>query len=157
MENELEYQRMLHKEKKPSDDGILDFIGCKAENAWLNLTKFIKENYDFLPEKIFYGKKYGWCVRYQRKGKILITFFPEKNSFSILIIFGKKEIEKVKQMLSEIDEELVKIFENTKYLHDGKWLWIRVFDIKLIESIKKLIICKRKPKKSENIGVEGGL
>jgi hypothetical protein len=41
-----------------------------------------------------------------------------------------------------------KLIENTKKLHDGRWLWIRLFAVKGVDDIEKLLPIKRKPKKT---------
>ncbi|MFX1539788.1 MAG: DUF3788 family protein, partial [Promethearchaeota archaeon] len=103
--------------------------------------------YDLLTETIYYGDRYGWVVRYRKSGRTIVSLFPERNSFSFLIVYGKKEIDKFSAKESEFLPAILDVFQNTKKLHDGKWLWIRVMDLTTFEDLKKLIAIKRKPKK----------
>ncbi|MBA7539542.1 hypothetical protein ES705_31822 [subsurface metagenome] len=134
---------------KPTEKDILYFLEKPASIAWIDLTSFLNINYDFVPETTFYGKKYGWTVRYRRSGKTLCSLFPEKGSFTILLVFGKNEIQKFEELKFEFSQEIVQLYENTKKLHDGKWLWIRVHKSEDLEDVKMLIVIKKKPKKKD--------
>ncbi len=39
--------------------------------------------------------KYIGTLRYRKSGKTLCSFFPEKDAFTVLIVLGKKEVEKI--------------------------------------------------------------
>ena len=134
---------------KPTEKDILRFLEKPASIAWIDLRSFLDINYDFVPETTFYGKKYGWTVRYRRSGKTLCSLFPEKGSFTILLVFGKNEIQKFEELELEFSQEIVQLYENTKKLHDGKWLWIRVHKSEELEDVKMLITIKKKPKKKD--------
>jgi len=43
---------------------------------------------------------------------------------------------------------MYKLIENTKQLHDGRWLWIRLLTASDADDVKKLLPIKRKPKKA---------
>ena len=137
------YQRLLNKDKSPSKEEIVKIIGEKSY-LWLEIHKFIEENYDFTPELVFFTKKYGWTIRYRKSGKTLGYFFPENGAFSVLIVLGKKESEKVNFIESKLNVKVKAVFKNTEQLHDGRWLWIRVLTISDVESIKLLLQAKRK-------------
>ena len=111
------------------------------------MRKYLEENYDFAPELVYYGKKYGWTIRYRKSGKTLCSLFPEKDAFTVLVVLGMKEVEKTHSMIDKLNSEVRSIFENTEQLRDGRWLWIRVLTNDDIESIKLLLNTKRKPKK----------
>jgi hypothetical protein len=141
-----EYQRMMDGTHAPLEQEITDFIGEPAKEAWVKLRRFLKENYDIEPEMMF-DKKRGWDVRYRKSGKTLVTLTPEKGAIRILIVLGREESEKALSMQNELSPEMYTLIENTKQLHDGRWLWIRLFQTKDVEDIEKLLPIKRKPKK----------
>ena len=88
------YQRLLNKDKRPSEEEIAKTIGEKS-SLWLEIHQFIGENYNFAPELVFITKGYGWTIRYRKNGKTLAYFFPENGAFSVLLVLGKKEADKV--------------------------------------------------------------
>lgn len=142
----MSYQRMLHGDVVPTENEIKNTIG-ENSSLWSKLCEYLEENYDFAPEQIFYGKKYGWTIRYRKSGKTLCSFFPERNAFTVLVVLGMKEIEKTISIIDKLSPEVRTLFENTEQLGDGRWLWIPVLSKDDIESIKLLLSVKRKPKK----------
>lgn len=144
------HPRMLDRTQEPSERDIFSFISNPdAIAAWKQLTEYLETHYDLLIETIYYGDQYGWVVRYRKSGRTIVSLFPEKNSFSVLIVYGKKEIDKFSVQEPEFLPKILDVFQKTKKLHDGKWLWIRVMDSTLFEDLKKLIAIKRKPKKED--------
>ena len=140
----MQYQRLLNKEKRPSEEEIIETIGEKS-SLWLEIHEFVGKNFDFFPELVFFTKKYGWTIRYRKSGKTLIYFFPEDNAFSVLLVLGGKESEQVDLIKDKLEPSVKSVFENTEQLHDGRWLWIRVLTKSDVESIKLLLQAKRKP------------
>ena len=137
---------MCEKGNVPTDEEIKKFIGKRFVKDWIDLCTFLETYYDFSPETVFYGKKHGWTVRYRRSGKTLCSLFPEVGGFTVLIVLGKKEVEKVEEILYELSTNLRTQFNNTEQLHDGRWLWIRISSSASLEDIKKILQMKRKPK-----------
>ncbi|MHA2226712.1 MAG: DUF3788 domain-containing protein [Candidatus Hodarchaeales archaeon] len=142
-----DFPRMKDKAHKPSEEEMISYIGKQAEMAWMELRQFLNDHYDFSPEVIYYGAKYGWTKRYRKSGKTLCSFFPEKGGFTTLITLGKKEVEKLESIQDDLSPSIKQLFDNTQQLHDGRWLWIRISSSNEINDIKKLIQIKRKPKK----------
>jgi len=143
----VEYQRMMDGTYTPIEKEMTDFIGEPAKGGWVELRRFLKENYEIMPEMIF-DKKHGWDVRYRKSGKTLITLTPEKGAVRVLIVLGREESEKALSMRNKLSSQMYSLIENTKQLHDGRWLWIRLFQTKDASDIEKLLTIKRKPKKT---------
>jgi hypothetical protein len=142
----MPYQRLLNKEHKPGEEEIVRTIGEKS-HLWFEMHEFIERYYDFAPELVFFTKKYGWAIRYRRSGKTLGYFFPENGAFSVLLVLGRKESEKVDQVKSQLNPKVRSIFESTEQLHDGRWLWIRVLTKSDVDSVELLLQKKRKSSK----------
>ena len=141
------FPRMMDKAREPTEEEMMSFVGEKAKAAWTELRQFIEDNYDFVPETVFYGAKYGWTVRYRRSGKTLCSLFPEKGGFSVLLVLGRKDSEKALSMRDELSTRMITILRSTEQLHDGRWLWIRMSTINDVDDVKKLLQTKRKPKR----------
>jgi hypothetical protein len=138
---------MMDGTHTPAEREITDFISEPAKEAWVKLRRFLKENYDIVPEMMF-DKKHGWDVRYRKSGKTLITLTPEKSAVRVLMVLGREESEKALSMRNELSSKMYELIENTKQLHDGRWLWIRLFQTKDAQDVEKLLPIKRKPKKT---------
>ena len=141
----MTYVRLLDKGNKPNKEEIKKIIGEKL-SLWLEIHKYIDENYDFTKELVFFTKKYGWSIRYRNKGRTMSYFFPENGAYSVLLILGKKESEEVVLMRDKLNEQIKSIFDNTEQLHDGRWLWIRILKKSDVDSLKVLLSAKQKPK-----------
>ena len=135
----------LISDKEPTDNEILAFVG-KAGYAWKELTAFLNDNYDFVPEKKNYGKKWGWVIRFRKSNKTWCALYPAKDCFTAQIIFGKKEVEKFQAARDDFSEFVLNKFDKTKQLHDGRWMFFNVEDSTLIDDLKKLMRIKRKIK-----------
>jgi len=138
---------MIDKTHEPTEEEILGFVGEEAREAWLEIQKFITDSYHVLPEIVFYGEKYGWTVRYRKSGKALCSLYPEKGGFTVQIVLGRKEFEEAHRVQDELSSKIRELLANTKQLHDGRWLWIRVLTMDDADDVKKLLEIKRRPKK----------
>jgi len=143
----MSYERMLDKENIPDRNEIVNYLGSDATEAWDDIASFIEDNYNFVPETVFGGKKYGWVVRYRMSGKSLCTLYPEKNAFTIQIVLGRKESEQAIDRLGEFNTSIAHLISETEQLHDGRWLWIRVLNRDISDDIKLLLQIKKKPQK----------
>ena len=139
---------MTEESHVPTEQEITDFIGEPAKLVWVRLSQFLRENYEIVPELIF-DKKHGWDMRYRKSGKTLVTLTPEKGAVRILIVLGRDESVKALSMKEELSPKMHIVIENTKQLHDGRWLWIRLFQTREVEDIERLLSLKRKPKKNK--------
>jgi hypothetical protein len=142
----MSYERMLDKEKQPTAKAIADYLGQDAAAAWDDTTAFLAENYDFSPETVFGGQKYGWAVRYRRSGKSLCTLHPEKGAFTVLIVLGGRETEKALEALSSFSPSVAETISGAHQYHDGRWLWLRVVKKNNTADIKRLLQIKKKPR-----------
>ena len=142
-----EFTRMMDKAQEPTEEEMMSFVGERAKAAWMELRQFIEDNYEFVPETVFYGAKYGWTVRYRRSGKTLCSLFPEKGGFTVLVVLGSKDAKKALSMRDELNSRVNELLGNTEQLHDGRWLWIRILAMNDVDDVKKLLQTKRKPKK----------
>jgi hypothetical protein len=147
----MSFERMLDKENPPTAKDIAGFLGKDAAEAWDDVTTFLAENYDFSPEAVFGGKKYGWAVRYRRSGKSLCTLHPEKGAFTVLVVLGGKETEQTLAALTEFSPSVADNISNAKQYHDGRWLWLRVLKKSDTADIKRLLQIKKKPRKNSSL------
>lgn len=65
----LMYERMLHKEEKPTMEDLSLYVGASAD-LFHEFNSFLSKIFKTSQEIRFpYGKEYGWCITH-RKGKI---------------------------------------------------------------------------------------
>ncbi len=131
---------------KPSDANFVALTGKKAK-LWKEMRVYLASHYDHDPVLSVGKKEYDWTIRYRKSGKTLVTLMPEKDNFCILVVLGKQEITKAKDI--KLNSFIKNIFDTSRQFHDGRWLWIRPRNSSDIESVKKLLMAKRKPKKEQ--------
>ncbi len=147
MENHLP-DRIYRKEPLPDMEEIQNFINnSMAINAFDDLVNHINNHYNFEQEICFGGKKFGVMLRFRKSGKTLFCIFPEKQGFSVVLIYGKKEVEQFEMNKNKFSEYLVNIFDNTPQLHDGRWMLISLKDSSYLSELKQMIAIKKKPGK----------
>lgn len=134
-------------EKIPIKNEIAEHIGIQALAAWDELISFVDTNYGFEPVWNTAGKYGIWEVKYRRSGKTLCSFYVKDGYFTVLIIYGKAEIEKFIQSQSGISPKVAEIVSNTHQYHDGKWIWLDVSNMEFVQDVKSLITIKKKPVK----------
>lgn len=131
----------------PSKEQLEVLLGGLVVPVWNELTEFVELNYNFEPTWNS-GGKYGiWEVKYRRSGKTLCALYVKDGYFTVLIVLGKAERERFESLKDEFSSSINDIYSNTLQYHDGKWLWINVSDMSLLEDIKNLIVIKKKPVK----------
>jgi hypothetical protein len=146
--NNFPFSRLLNPELIPDDNSISHFIeNKKVKDTWSDLLYFMDNSYILDRKILFGGKKYGWAIQYKKSKKTIVTIFPERKSITVLLIFGKSELEKIHNKKKIFSQDLYEKIENTKQYHDGKWLWLRVENDSYLKDITELIKIKRKPDK----------
>lgn len=141
-------ERIYREEPLPDMAEIRKFIQSeKSVKAFDSLIDFLEENYNFDQEIFYGGKKFGVMIRYRNNGKTLVSIFPEKNAFSVILIYGKKEVILFNSEKDTFDPFYKSIFEKTPQLHDGRWMLIRLEDDTLFSDLKRMILIKKSAKK----------
>ena len=143
----MTHARMLDETRVPTGEEIKNFIGEANFPLWSDLVGYLDHAYGIEPELIFYGKRYGWCVRYRKSSKTLCTLFPERSAFTVLITFGEKELEKLSVLMDSLSEKCRKNLKAAKQFHDGKWYWMPMPEVGALEDIRIILETKRRPRK----------
>lgn len=107
----------------PDINEISDYI----ENSLFDqFFKYMNSEYKAL-YKIEYSKDVwvrGWNIKLRKAGKGLCTVYPRENYFTVLVVVGNKEKNKVEEILPQLSEEIQKIYHNTKEGNGQRWLMI---------------------------------
>jgi hypothetical protein len=138
--------KTFDEKRKPSDAAFEKAVGRSAA-AWRKLRQYLYANYEFSPELFYDRKNAVWFIRYRKSGKTLCTLIPEKNAFTVLVVLGKKEGDRAETLADQLSSPARTLLKTTEQLHDGRWLWIKVKQIKGVKDIQVLMTAKRKPKR----------
>nr|MDO8080937.1 DUF3788 domain-containing protein [Candidatus Freyarchaeota archaeon] len=137
----------VDKEHQPTMEEIFAVLGSKR-SLWEKLTKFVADNYRTKDDFAFYGKNYGWAVRFRKGGKALLSLYPGKESFTVQIILGQTEAEKASSL--NLSSKVRKTLEDAHQYSEGRWLFIKIESEQDLNDIQKLLILKARPAKKQN-------
>jgi hypothetical protein len=143
------HERFIDKKAPPSDEEMIDAIGPVLADAWGELRRFVVETYDVVPFLQCGGPRYGWNLQHRKGGRPLCELYPEHESFTAMIVLGKKEIEQALARLESFGPIIRQALTETPRYHDGCWMYIRISDPatcrKDVKDFEELVMIKRKP------------
>lgn len=92
------------------------------------------------------GGKYGlYMINHKQGGKTLCTLYLKEGYFTILFVYGKQERGIFDASEYRVNHKLQTIYGNAPVYHDGKWIWIDVYDTGIFTDLKHFLSIKRKP------------
>jgi hypothetical protein len=137
----------VDKEHKPTMEEIFAALGSKRP-LWENLTRFVVDNYRTRGDFAFYGKNYGWALRFRKGGKALLSLYPGKDNFTVQIILGQSGAEKASSL--NLSNKVRKILEDAHQYAEGSWLFIKIESEQDLNDIQTLLILKARPAGKQN-------
>jgi hypothetical protein len=122
--------RIAGKASHPDERAIRDWLGPEAFVHWDELRNWIDEFYPnvFSPDWIYGGKKRGWALRY-KENRAFCSLFPAYRQLSVLVVLGRAEQEKFEERRYVWSPSLVKLYDDSRTYHDGKWLTIPILSV----------------------------
>lgn len=135
---------ILDQNNTPTYDDIMMFMSEKGQTLWKDINSFIQEKYDALP-KIAYSRcseKPGWNIKYKKSNKSICTLYPEKGSFTALVVITLDLVPVINAMSLEFDQEILKLISSVKPFNGTLWLMIRAERTEMVDNIKKLLELK---------------
>jgi AraC family transcriptional regulator len=151
------YERMMDKTTQPSDGDMLNTIGQPIAEAWTALRCFLVETYTIAPIFNSGGKKYGWNLQHRIGGRPLCEMYPERGSFTALVILGKTELDQALERIETFGPTVRQALTESPRFHDGCWMYIRVSNPLTcqqdVRDIEQLILIKRKPPKKKAVSL----
>jgi len=127
----------VDKNHRPSEDEIQRVIDLKLTD-WQELIQFIRERYpsdeDF---KFLYGKKYGWALRFRKRGQLLTSLYPTEGGFTVQINLGPDATEQTGNM--QLGENVRAVIEKATPFPEGRWLFIPVKSAEDVSDIHQLL------------------
>jgi hypothetical protein len=132
------------KEHKPTIAEIVAAIGSK-KLLWENMNNFMAESYKLKSDFAFYGKNYGWALRFRKAGKALLSLYPGQEEFTAQVIIGQEQAEKA--LSSGLSKKAIKVIEDAHPYPEGRWLFIKVESGQDLNDVKQLLTVKLQPVK----------
>jgi hypothetical protein len=137
------------RNRPPSPDELQPALGG-AGGLWAKLDAWVTATYGISGEP-FFGGSDGWCVRYRRSGKGLVTLIPRAGSFRALVVIGPRLWTEVAELdLSPATEHA---WQSARPYPDGRWLWLDVADEQIAGDVERLVALKSPPPRRARVQV----
>jgi hypothetical protein len=121
---------------RPAEKDIENILG-EAGNNWDSIILHLTSELNLKGVFRFYGVNYGWALRFIKSGKSIIALYPDKNCFMVQIILNNKQVDAA---LSEnLNKQILKLIREKEAIHEGKWIYLRIDKLTVLEDIFKLI------------------
>jgi hypothetical protein len=140
----MAHERLLDREEKPDPKKIHRLIGREVLPVWQDVLAYLDQHFsDYERELVFYSTQHGWAYRYRQEANQLCALFPERRSFSALLILNAAEDQKALDKINFFNAKLRELLNQPSTLPQGRWLWMRLeddtdfFGLKLLLDIKE--------------------
>ena len=70
----------------------------------------------------------GWNLSFRKSGKTLCRIYPREGWFTVLLVVGQKEKERVEALLPQCAPELGELYRQTREWNGQRWLMIDLED-----------------------------
>ncbi len=138
------YERLLDKQKQPTFEEMIDYCGDSGV-LWIALENYLQAEFDATRQIRFpYGKDYGWGAKYSRKSKHICDVFAENGAFTVLFQVSSDAVDMI---YDEMDAYAKEAWVNKYPCSSGGWVNFRILNEAQLESAKKVICARVKPRK----------
>ncbi len=136
----------VDKQRQPTIEAVIVSVRSKRR-LWEGLTQFIEENYPVKRDFAFYGKNYGWALRFRSGGRVLAAFYPGAGSFTVQIIIGPAQLEEALQL--RLSAKVRDILRDAQVFTEGRWLLIPVGSEQDCRDVQRLLRVRASPTLSD--------
>jgi len=136
----MPYSAFTDKEHCPTMKEVFAKVGARKP-LWETIIQFVEGNYGVKKADFgFYGKSYGWALRFRKGGKALISLYPGKENFTAQIIISPSDAKKAFDL--SLGENTRKVLENAHKFHEGRWLFLKVESDQDVRDVQLLLTVK---------------
>lgn len=129
----------VDKKHRPTTKEMLASIGPKGM-LWERLAQFVADNYRAKDDMAFYGKNYGWAVRYRAGGKALVSMYPGNGDFSVQIVLSRAAAKEAVSL--KLGKNVKSVLESAHEFPEGRWLFVKMQSEKDLDDVQELLLVK---------------
>ena len=117
-----------------------------ASALWDGLTDFLRDGCGCDGEFRFYGKNYGWALRFRRWGWALVSMYPGNGFFTAQVVLSPRLVEVATELA--LGEKARSILESSRAYPEGRWLYLPVSSVRDVEDVQRLVSLKFKGRRA---------
>jgi len=135
---------ILDVHHKLAYEEILTYINEPALTWWKTLNSFIQEEYRIRPKITFSNcsMQKGWNIKYHKSGKSLCTLYPEKDSFTVLVVIKLELAHAIGTMVNKFEPAVMRIINSARPFNGTKWLMVPIESELILKNVQELLILK---------------
>ena len=140
----MAHDRFLDRDIQPEPEQVRNSLGREVLPVWDDVAAYLSASFPgFQPEWVYYSAQHGWAVRYRQDTWQLVTLFPERRSFSALVILSPEEDEEALAKINYFNTKFREELNRISSLPQGRWFWVRIEDHTDFVGLKLLLDIKR--------------
>lgn len=136
----------VDKTRQPETAELREALGG-ALPLWDGLVKFLHKGCGCDGQLCFYGRNYGWALRYRRWGWALVSMYPNSGFFTAQIVLSPRLVA-LAELLS-LSSKTRKTLDSTHHYPEGRWLYLPVSSASDVEDVQTLVSLKFKGRRAE--------
>ena len=114
---------------------------------WDDLVRFLQEGCGCDGEFRFYGKNYGWALRFRKWGWALCSMYPGNGSFTAQIVLSPRLVARAAEL--PLTANTRGILDSTREYPEGRWLYLPVSSRQDVEDVQRLVSLKFRGRRAE--------
>jgi hypothetical protein len=114
---------------------------------WDDLVRFMRDGSGCDGEFRFYGKNYGWALRFRKWGWALVSMYPGDGSFVAQVVLSPRLAAQAAEL--PLEAETRHILESTREYPEGRWLYLPVSSRRDVEDVRRLVSLKFRGKRAD--------
>jgi hypothetical protein len=118
---------------------ILTALGDKW-SAWEEFVAFVRAKCPSQEEFKFYGKNYGWALRFRKGGKALLSLYPTQSCFTVQVILSEEAAQATRDL--KLGKRVRQVIERAYPFPEGRWLYIPIKSQKDVKDVQQLLAVK---------------
>jgi len=141
------YERLLDKNVIPDAATIREHLGEESYERLAAMESQLHKDYQLSRELKFpFGNSYGWGYKYSHKSSHLCYAFFEKDTFTVMLQIGDKQVPILERQLSLLLQKTQDLWENRYPCGErGGWVHYRIFTHDELTDVIKLLAIRKKP------------
>ncbi len=117
------------------ENPLFDALCARLQSAYGAATELAYSRDALLP---------GWNVRFHKSGRALCRAYPKRGFFTVLVVVGRREKERVEALLPAMSESMRALYSGTKEGMGQRWLMVDLAaDDALYQDVLRLVAIRR--------------
>ena len=116
----------------------------KARAPWDELEGHLAKVHGLTGSLHFmYGERYGWALRFERRGRLVVAMYPNRGHLTVQVILNRAQVAAATSM--GLPPAIVRALQRAKDYPEGRWLFIPVASLKDARDLRTLVALKLGP------------